>query len=442
MTRARRIWLGLGVLLTLAAAAALGQPVRAIEGMTRVRGTVVDDKGKPLAKVPLYFDAADIKKRVGPVKTNKSGGYIIATLDISVAKRWRVVPEFPGYKVVKVSILIIDSEGSETDKREYIPGASQEIPDARFVLVGSAGRNQIDLVLAKDADFDKAVQAARKERQGESGEEAPPEGQAQAEPAAPPPGSTKMLEQAKNLADAGKHQEALGLYSGYLAKDPTGNPAAYYYYGKSLFETGQNEQAEAALKKCLELNPEIKGAHFFLGNIYMRQERFADAAGEYEQEAMRSPDQDVVLYNLAEARNKVGDKEQALTAYQKAAELNPSRPEPLMQMAAIYEERGDTAKRDEIYEQVKAVDPKNAAVLFYNIGARAWNENRAKEAAQAFNKSIEIDPSYAPAHRELARALMGSGDFPGALKHFREYLRLEPAAPDAKEIQANIALLQ
>lgn len=441
MTRIRRTWVGLAVAVTLAVAAAPGRPARA-EGITRARGMVVDNNGKPLAKVPLYFEAVDIKKRVGPVKTNKKGSYVIATLDVSVARRWRLVPEFPGYKVVKVSILIIDSESNQQDKREHILGAKQEFPDARFVLVGDAGRNQIDLVMAKDADFDKAVQAALKDKRGESGEEAPAEEKAQAAPAAPPPGGTKVLEQAKNLADAGKHQEAIDLYNSYLVKDPTGNPAAYYYFGKSLFEAGQDQQAEQALKKGLELKPDMKGAHFFLGNIYIRQERFADAAAEFEQEANRSPDQDVVFYNLAEARNKAGNQDLALTAYQKAADLNPSRPEPLMQMAAIYEERGDKLKRDEIYDKIKAVDPKNAAILFYNIGARAWNENRAREAIQAFNKSIEIDPSYAPAHRELARALMGSGEFQGALKHFREYLRLEPKAPDAQEIQANITLLQ
>jgi tRNA isopentenyl-2-thiomethyl-A-37 hydroxylase MiaE len=37
---------------------------------------------------------------------------------------------------------------------------------------------------------------------------------------------------------------------------------------------------------------------------------------------------------------------------------------------------------------------------------------------------------------------MGSQDFAGALKHFQEYLKLNPKAPDAKEIQERIALLK
>ena len=72
----------------------------------------------------------------------------------------------------------------------------------------------------------------------------------------------------------------------------------------------------------------------------------------------------------------------------------------------------------------------------------AWNESRGDEAARAFRKSLQLDPGYAASHRELARALMGLQDFPGALEHFEQYLELNPGAPDAAEIRDSIALLR
>ena len=122
--------------------------------------------------------------------------------------------------------------------------------------------------------------------------------------------------------------------------------------------------------------------------------------------------------------------------------IDPSKTEAYLQAASIYEKRKDTPKANEMYQKVIALDPKNAAVSFFNIGVHAWNENRTKDATQAFKKAVEIDPSYAVAHRELARALMGSQDFDGALKHFQEYLKLSPQASDRKEIQDTIALLK
>jgi tetratricopeptide (TPR) repeat protein len=113
-----------------------------------------------------------------------------------------------------------------------------------------------------------------------------------------------------------------------------------------------------------------------------------------------------------------------------------------MLMGSVYEQKNDKVMADQMYQKVAAIDPRNAAILFFNTGVKSWNENRPKEAVLAYRKAVEIDPNYAQAHRELARALMAQQDFNGALQHFQEYLKINPKAPDAKEIQENIALLK
>ncbi|HEU4403249.1 MAG TPA: tetratricopeptide repeat protein, partial [Candidatus Polarisedimenticolia bacterium] len=155
-----------------------------------------------------------------------------------------------------------------------------------------------------------------------------------------------------------------------------------------------------------------------------------------------TPDSASVFFNMGQAYMKGGDETKALAAFEKAVAVDPSKSESFMAMASIYEKQKNTAKAQEMYEKVIAIDPKNASTSFYNIGARAWNENRTKDAAQAYAKAIEIDPSNALAHRELGTSLMRTQDFAGALKHFQEYLRLQPNAPDAKQIRETIALLK
>ncbi len=467
MTPTRRTILVIAASCSLVLAVAAGSPAHA-EGITKVRGTVLDNHGKPLPKVPLWFEATDTKKKVGPVKTGKSGAFIIATLDISVAKKWHVVPEFPGYKTVKVSYEIIDSYGEERGKGDVILGSKQEYPELTFALVGDDGHNLVDFVMAKEAEFVAAVQEERKKReQGEGATKAstaPSGGTAPASASSPPPaaeapkvaGGVQMLTKAKQLTDAGRHAEAIELYRSYLEKDPQGNPAVYYYLGKSLFESGDDAAAEQAFRKGLELKSNMKGAHFYLGNLHLRAERFREAAAEYEQEALLTPDAESVQSNLGQAWMKAGEEEKALAAFVQATTLNPGKSENYMMMASIYEQRRDKArsaknkvaeeenksKAEEMYQKVIAIDPQNAATSFYNIGVHAWNENHAKEAVQAFRKVIEIDPKYAVAHRELARALVGTQSFAEAVTHFQEYLKLNPQAPDAKEIQDNIALLR
>ena len=444
---ARLVAPGALVLLGLLAA-----PPAFAEGMTKVRGTVTDPQGKPLEKVPIFFEATDIKKIVGPVKTNKKGEYLIATLDKSVAQKWKVYPKLDGYKAVIMYWTIVGSDGSEQDKSEKLFDSKQEFPDFPLVLVGDAGRNQFDFVIAKDAEFaaaNQAIQKKRKEAQaGAAGAATAQAGApAAAVPAAPEPPkinaeAAQSLQKAKSLADAGNHPQAIELYKAFLAKDPTSNPAVYYYLGKSLFETGDDAAAAQSFSKGLELKQDMKGAHFYLGNLSLRQEDAAGAVAEYEKELTLSPDSDTVLYNLGQASIKVGDYDKAIAALDKAVAINPQKPESLMLLASAYEHKGDKVKADELYQKVAAIDPRNAAILFYNVGVKAWNEKRGKDAAQAYRKAVEIDPNYAQAHRELAVALMSQQDFKGALVHFQEYLKLEPKAPDMKEIQDNIALLK
>jgi tetratricopeptide (TPR) repeat protein len=420
------------------------------EGITKVKGHVEDQLGKPIAKVPIYFEASDIKKTVGPLRTNKDGDYAIATLDRTVAKKWKVIPRLEGYKVVKVGYEIVNSSGEEVVKNEQIIGSKQEFPDLPFALVGDDGRNVVNFVLAKDADFIAATLAEQKKRKdAEGGTAAAAAAAAAPAPDAAAPAAGKLspeaaqsLTKAKQLADAGNHPQAIELYRGFLAKDPAGNPAVYYYLGKSLFETGDDAGASQAFKKAIELKPDMKGAHFYLGNLALRDDNAAAAASEYEQELKLSPDSASVLYNLGKAYHQAGDADKALAALDRSATLDPSKAETLMLMATVYEGRGEKAKADEMYQKVAAIDPHNAAVLFFNAGVKAWNENRPKEAISAYTKALEIDPSYAQSHRELARALMAQQDFPGALKHFQEYLKLNPAAPDAREIQESIVLLK
>ena len=454
MTRTQRRFLAAAaaaVALTVAVASL--KPAYA-DAITKVWGVVTDPQGKPVPKVKINFEGVDVKKKIAPLTTNKDGKFFIAALDISVAKKWRVVAELPGYKTVKVHYEIVDSEKEDRGSGDVIMGSKQEYPELQFALPGDTGRNLVNFVIAKDADFMAAVQAERKKKEGgESNastvapagtQPAAPEGAPGAVPGSgeAPKANVEGLKKAKELADAGRHPEAIEGYKAYLAKDPTGNPAVYFYLGKSLFETGDDPGAAQAFAKAVELKPDMKWAHYFLGNVDIRGERYKEAAGELEKETELQPDIDKVWFQLGKAYVLGGEEDKAIAAFEKASAIDPTKSDSYMELAAIYEKRKDKAKSEEMYQKVIAVDPGNAATVFFNLGVHAWNENKDKEAAQAFKKSIEIDPKYAPAHKELARVLTRLQDFPGAVQHYQEYLKLSPQAPDAKEIRDTIALLK
>src|SRR5712692_8850810 len=207
----RRRQTGLAIAAAILVALAPSRPAFA-DAITRVKGKILDNHGKPLANVTIYFEAVEIKKRVGPLHTSKQGEFFIATLDTSVAKKWRVVPDLSGYKTVKVTYEIIDSEKNERGSGDVILGTKQEYPELLFALVGDEGRNVVEIVMAKESDFVTAVQEERKKKAvpeggqvaGNAGNATTGAPAAAAPPAsaAVPSGGKEMLQKAKALTDA------------------------------------------------------------------------------------------------------------------------------------------------------------------------------------------------------------------------------------------------
>src|SRR5439155_3989634 len=136
MTRTQRAILAASAGLALSVAPAVVKPAYA-DAITKVWGVVTDAQGKPMPKVKILFEGVDVKKKLPPLTTNKDGKFFIATLDISVAKKWKVYPDLPGYKTVKVHYEIVDSEKEDRGSGDVILGSKQEYPELQFALPGA-----------------------------------------------------------------------------------------------------------------------------------------------------------------------------------------------------------------------------------------------------------------------------------------------------------------
>src|SRR5439155_358785 len=142
-----------------------------------------------------------------------------------------------------------------------------------------------------------------------------------------PKANVEGLKKAKELADAGRHQEAIEGYRTYLAKDPTGNPAVYFYLGKSLFETGDDPGATQAFGKAIELKPDMKWAHYFLGNVDIRGERYKEAADAFKKSIEIDPKYAPAHKELARVLTRLQDFPGAVQHYQEYLKLSPQAPD-------------------------------------------------------------------------------------------------------------------
>ncbi|MEO8127444.1 MAG: tetratricopeptide repeat protein [Bryobacteraceae bacterium] len=214
---------------------------------------------------------------------------------------------------------------------------------------------------------------------------------------------------------------------------------------KAALEKQIKERA-GAMKKNKELNDS-----FNQGMEALKGKQFDVAVTAFTKAAELDPNQNVIWGNLAEtyselSKTKTGaEKDAALNkaveAYKKAIELQPTD-------ASYHNNYALTLARLNKFPEMQAeltkaveLDAPNAGRYYYNMGAVLVNSNQLGPACDAFDKAIVADANYADAHYQKAMCMTskatvdkdGKTIFPeGTDKEFQAYLQLKPDGPFAE----------
>jgi tetratricopeptide (TPR) repeat protein len=154
----------------------------------------------------------------------------------------------------------------------------------------------------------------------------------------------------------------------------------------------------------------------------------------------------------------VTDYQKAVDLKQKAAEADPKKsPDANKTLASFYNNLGKAeaqlGKTDDAvkaYNQAAQLDPAGAGMYYFNLGAILTNANTTsnpemrKAAVDAFDKAIAADPTKADAYYWKGTNLIGGATLqgdkmvapPGTAESFQKYLELQPTGSHAEEAKA------
>jgi tetratricopeptide (TPR) repeat protein len=113
-------------------------------------------------------------------------------------------------------------------------------------------------------------------------------------PAQLPPDLRDALEAHK----AGKLQDAVEIYTEYLAKNPK-SAEAYNWRGMAYEDLGQLNKALSDLNRALELSPNYSDAYNNRGEVYRRQNKVVEAMNDYRKATELEKDFAEPHYNMA-----------------------------------------------------------------------------------------------------------------------------------------------
>jgi predicted Zn-dependent protease len=182
-----------------------------------------------------------------------------------------------------------------------------------------------------------------------------------------------------------------------LAANVPENAAKEFKAGEKLLN--EKKDADGAIKhfqKATELYGGFSQAYLMLGLIYLDQKKFGDSA----------------------------------TALQKVTELDAKSAPAYLALGAAYNQEKKYDEAEKALTRGLELNPE-AVGGHYEIAKSYLARGRWQDAEPHAQKTVALDPNMANAHVILGNIALKKQDPDGALKEFKEYLRLDPKGPMA-----------
>jgi tetratricopeptide (TPR) repeat protein len=123
------------------------------------------------------------------------------------------------------------------------------------------------------------------------------------------------------------------------------------------------------------------------------------------------------------AYDRQGQYDQAIAAYNRALEMNPTWPSGIYNCRGnAYSAKGEYDRAIEDYTKAIELNPKEA-VAFYNRGNIYFKKGEYLQAIADYNKAIEIHPNYAQAQENIALIYYQQGEVEKAIAEYRAAIK-------------------
>jgi tetratricopeptide (TPR) repeat protein len=239
----------------------------------------------------------------------------------------------------------------------------------------------------------------------------------------------KIINQALQLHQSGKVQEAINLYLKVLPKCKN-DANLLYLLGTANVQVGRLKQGIEQLQKSVSINPKNPFAFNNLGQVLQGLKRPDEALINCNKAISIKPDY-AEAYNIRGiALADLKRLDEALRSCDEAIAINPGYAEAHINRGVVL---ADLKRLDEAlhsYDQAIAINP-GYAKPYYNRGILLQNLNRLDEALRSFDEAIAINPRFAEAHINRGAVLAGLNRLDEALHSYDQAIAVNPGYGEA-----------
>jgi tetratricopeptide (TPR) repeat protein len=239
--------------------------------------------------------------------------------------------------------------------------------------------------------------------------------------------NAQTLQEAVVKTDNERFSAAASDFRALITKDAA-KGENYFYFGENFFKKGDADSANIFYLKGAEANATYPLNYVGLGKVLLSKGNVADAKTQFYKAAALGANKNAELFRkIAEAWLATDSKnaDEAILQINNAIKLEPKNAENYIILGDAQLEKNPTDGSGPIksYKMATTLNPKSVKGILRE--GKLYQRGRNYQLAlDKYKEAIAIDPTYAPAYREIAEVYSLYSQPAKAIENWKKYLEL------------------